>query len=86
MKEKKSITLQFSNYVITGIAYITLWGGEKGFIEMKSYNVDDLTDDFIKKGANDNGYGCQSIDKIEIDIYENYEGYLVYLESKEIEM
>ena len=86
MEGKKTITLEFSHYVIMGTAYLTLWGGDKGEIPMQPYRIDSLTEDEIKKGANDNGFGCQSIDKIEVDIYENYEGYTVYLESRAIEM
>lgn len=86
MEGKKTITLEFTDYVVTGTAYLTLWGGDKGSIPMKPYHINSLDENEIKKNANDNGFGCQSIDSIEVDIYENYEGYKVFLESRTIEI
>lgn len=81
--QKKTITLDFTDYVIKGTAKLLLWGGDNGTIEMQSYHVNNLTEKEIAAGANDSGFGCERIVSIEVDIYENYNGYLVYLESRE---
>lgn len=74
----KTITLKLTNYQVTGNATCTYWDGDRFTIPMKSYHVNSLDMDEILKGANDNGFGCRSIDEVEFHIYENYEGYLVH--------
>ena len=83
---KKNITLEFTNYVIKGTANCTYWDGTDFSIPMKPYNIDSLEIEKLLSGVNDNEFGCQSINSVEIDIYENYEGYLVFLEERELEV
>jgi hypothetical protein len=72
----KSITLNFTDYVIEGIADLTAWGGGNACIEMKSFHVKSLKD--IKENLNDNGFGVESINGAICDVYRNYEGTLKY--------
>lgn len=73
----KSITLEMTNYLVRGTAYITCWDGTCGEIGMKEYHSNSLNFEEIFDGVNDNGFGCSSIDKVHFRIYENYDGYLV---------
>lgn len=77
-KEKKTITLEFTDYLIRGSATITCWDETQGEVEMKEYHTNSLDFEEVFAGANDNGFGCKSIDEVLFIIYENYEGYLVY--------
>lgn len=73
----KKIVLERVGYRITGRAAVTLWGGDRGYIEMKSYVIPELTKEKILDGANDNGFGVYSIDGLEVYVHEMYEnGYV----------
>lgn len=83
----KTITLEFTDYKITGTAHIILWGGEPATIPMDPYHVDNIeTDEEIIEGANDAGFGCEKIVSVDVEIYENYEGHNVFLDEKTIEI
>ena len=73
----KTITLQHTGYVVKGTALLKLWGGGKGVIDLKPIHLDSIPDDLTKIEYNDNGFGCESILEVEIEIYEDYEGVLV---------
>lgn len=70
----KNITLELTDYVVKGFSDLTLWGGEQGFIEMKSFHVKKLKE--IKDNINDNGFGVQKINGAICNIYRNYQGTL----------
>ena len=75
----KQITLNFTNYRVEGIAHVKLWGIDKVYYEipMKPYHVNSLDLEEIISKVNDNGYGCEEIVSVDIQLYENYEGHLV---------
>ena len=75
----KSITLNFTDYVIKGIADVTPWGGGNACIEMRPFHVKSLKE--IKENLNDNGFGVKNINGAIVDIYHNYEGTLKYSKS-----
>ena len=79
---EKTLTLKFTNYEVHGIAHCTYWDDTKFSIPMKPYHIKSLDD--ILAGVNDNGFGCRSIDCAEIEIFENYEGTLLFLQEMEI--
>ena len=72
----KTITLNFTDYVIKGISDLTAWGGGNACIEMKPFHVKSLKE--IKDNINDNGFGVESINGAICDVYLNYEGTLKY--------
>lgn len=74
----KSITLNFLNYKVSGVADVTMWGGGNGCIEMTPFTVNSLDTGSLIKGLNDAGFGVQSINGGVCDISENYDGYLVF--------
>lgn len=73
---KKTITLEHIGYVCGGTAYLTLWGGGNGSIEMDEWRImkEKLSNSDIATGINDGQFGCVSIDKAEVYIYELYNG------------
>ena len=77
----QTITLQLTDFVVKGTAYITSWDGTNGCISMKPYHIPENNIDVILEGINDNGFGCQSIDLVDVDLYANYEGYLVHIDE-----
>ena len=68
----KHIELQFTDYFITGVADLTLWGGDSSCISMRSFHVKKLKE--IRQGINDNRFGCESINGAICNIFRNYEG------------
>lgn len=77
----KTLTLKLTGYTIKGFSYVTLWDNTSGCISMKPFQVTENKLEEILKGINDNGFGCQCIDEADVEIYENYEGYLVFIDS-----
>ena len=69
----KTIKLKQIGYRIHGITILTDWYGQRGYIEMKSFDLDKLTEKGIREGINDAEFGCQSIDGADITICELYE-------------
>ena len=82
--ESKTLTLNLSGYRIKGVADITLWGGDAACIEMKPVKVLTLDKDNLMEHVNDNGFGVQSINGAIVDIYEDYEGTIQYMETIEV--
>lgn len=78
---ENSITLNLTDYVVMGTAYITFWDNTEGCIDMESYHIKENNIDLILEGVNDNGFGCQSINTVDIELYANYEGHLVFIED-----
>ena len=79
--------MEFTDYVVKGIALIKLWGSDiPAYIDMKPYHINDLSETEILFGINDGGFGCEQIIKAEIFIYENYEGYDKYLTSMVVQV
>ena len=72
-----TITLNFTNYILKGEALIIDWFDQRCAITMKDIERDNL-DNITIDDLNDNGFGCQSIEGAYIQVYKNYEGYLVY--------
>ena len=71
-KVKKSITLKLSHYEVRGVADVSPWGGGRGSIDMKPFNVASIDNGLIKAGINDNGFGVQSINGAVCDVYAVY--------------
>lgn len=71
----KTKTITQIGFVISGTAYLTLWGGELGTIEMshKFLPYDLCTPKNILRCVNDAGFGVQSIDSADIDISIKYD-------------
>jgi hypothetical protein len=72
----KNITLKFTGFTVKGISELKLWGGGKGSIEMKSFDVKHLRE--IREEINDNGFGCEEILGAICEVYKNYNGHLEY--------
>jgi len=83
LKEKpaEQIVLKFTNYIVKGISDLTNWGGMAGCIEMKQFSLPEITEKALLENINDNGFGVEKINGAICDIYANYEGTLVYLET-----
>ena len=80
---KNTITLTFCGFVCRGSAKISFWGGGSGTIDMNSwcFDAEDCNALYsapvlkmIADGINDDGFGCESIDSADIDIYGIYKG------------
>lgn len=76
-----TITLNFTNYTIKGVALILDWSGQTGSIIMDTITVDNIENLSIKD-LNDGGFGCQEIKGAYLTIYKNYQGYLVADDDK----
>jgi hypothetical protein len=77
--KKKTVTLEFKNYLVKGIVHCINWDGSEGFVDMKPYYVNSLDIEEILSGVNDNGFGCMYINSVDIQMYECYEGFTEYL-------
>lgn len=86
MKEENGkLILDFTDYVVKGILYLTDWYNHDGYIEMKPYHIEEPSTEQIVWNSNDSGFGAQSFNAVEVDIYKNYEGTLVHYQSVKIE-
>ena len=75
------IRVGFCHFKATGWVQITLWGGGSGTIDMEEFELPDpFTKKDIVEGINDNGFGCQSIDRAEVDIYAVYDAIDVHID------
>ena len=83
---KKELRLEFTDYVVKGEVLVDFWGGAKGNCFIRHYHVSTLNMEEILAGINDGGFGCKRIFAAKLDIYENYEGYLVHNSSIEIDI
>ena len=77
-KVAKSIRLKFTNYIIKGTTFLTLWVGGESSIEMDPFEVDNISEETLLANINDAGFGVQSINGALCHIYCNYEGYERY--------
>jgi hypothetical protein len=77
----KSVTLKFTNYRVTGVADVTMWGGGRACIEMTPFTVDKLDKETLLEKINDGGFGVERINGAVCDVSENFEGHLVFKES-----
>ena len=75
---KKQITLSFTDYLIEGVAQVTLWGGGAACIKMKPFHLKSANARELLKNLNDAGFGVESIDGAICHISENYEGTTKY--------
>lgn len=76
-----TITLSLTGYHIQGTADITLWGGGKACIEMTPFKVPTLEGVDLRAHINDNGFGVERINGAVCNVFENYEGHLVFKET-----
>lgn len=72
MKIPKTITLRLKRLIVTGHADVSPWGGGRGYVKMREYVIDDLSDENIKAGMNDGGFGVESINGAVCDVYAEY--------------
>lgn len=77
----KSITLKKSGYIVKGVSDLTMWGGGNGCIVMEPFKLKKITKKNILNNLNDNGFGVQSINGAIVNIYENFNGYEVFLKQ-----
>jgi hypothetical protein len=82
MGKKDAITLKFTNYYVTGVADLSLWGGGNAAIVMEPFTVENPNKSTLLKNLNDSGFGVESINGAVCDIYKNYEGHNVFLKGE----
>jgi hypothetical protein len=76
---EKSVTLKHIGYYCDGTAFLNLWGGGQGNIQMNAWSTQKGDRKSIVKGINDGQFGCESIESAKVDVYDLYEnGYKVY--------
>lgn len=73
----RKITLLQNGYYVRGTATINLWGGGTGEMEMQPVHLETLSTENVLRAINDNGFGCESYDKVEATILLYY-GYGVF--------
>lgn len=71
----KSKTINQTGIVVKGTATLNLWGGGQGDIQMDETYLpnDKITPKNILRCVNDGGFGCQSIESADIEIYIKYD-------------
>lgn len=84
--DKKTITLELTNYIIRGEVSVIDCNGKENALFMDDYYVDTPDLDSIKAGLNTSRFGVQKVLSASIDIYENYDGYEVYVDSINIDL
>lgn len=71
-----SIDYELDHFIMEGSVDLTLWGGDKGSIEMKpvrlSLDTDITNTKVLSCYVNDNGFGVQSIDHAYVSITAVY--------------
>ena len=80
----KTVSLKQTGILIKGESLLNLWGGGQCSIEMESYflPIGKATKDNILRCVNDNGFGCESIECANIDIYDVFEKCIINTISK----
>lgn len=79
-------TLKQIGYEVCGQLTMNLWGGGTGVIEMKPTAIQELNTENVLRAINDNGFGCESYESAEADIYILYErGLTDYLTTVEFD-
>jgi hypothetical protein len=68
-------TITQTGIVVKGTATLNLWGGGQGTIDMSPVFIPygKITKNNILRAVNDAGFGCESIENAEIDIYIKYD-------------
>jgi len=71
----KTKTINQIGIVIGGESVISLWGGGEGTIKMDETFIpnDKISKQNILRCVNDGGFGCESIDSSDIDIYIKFD-------------
>jgi len=59
--EKKTLTLDFIGYRITGVADVTPWGGGNACIQMNPVLTDNISKKSLLENLNDAQFGVESI-------------------------
>lgn len=77
MKNKKSFTVEANHigYEIHCDITITLWGGGKGKLHIKKIFIPygEFTKERFLKSIHDDGFGCESINTFNAEIFNVYE-------------
>ena len=73
MTKKESITLKHIGYRCKGFATINLHGAGQGNIQMDDWDTEKGDRDSILKGVNDGQFGCESIEKAIVNVFNLYE-------------
>jgi len=87
-KGVKTITLKLIGYRVMGTAIINFWGGGQGAADMTPtfIPVNKFSEETVLKSVNDGQFGCESIERAEIEIFEKYErGVLIPFDEITIE-
>ena len=79
----ESITLNFTDYRITGVASVISWGGGQACIEMKPFHIKDINKISVDD-LNDNGFGVEKITGAYVYIEKNYEGHYIFDYNMEV--
>jgi len=71
----KKLSVEMTDWFVSGVAFVTDWYGNSGFIPMRPERIPlgELTKAALFEAVNDNGFGVQSIDAAYIEISEYYE-------------
>ena len=70
---KNKITLKLEHFIISGIADVTGWAGERGGIRMSRFKVASCEDDaLIFANLNDGGFGAKKIHGACVEVYAAY--------------
>jgi len=77
----KSVRLKFTNYKVSGLADVFIWGGGRACIEMTPFTVTNLNKETLLEKINDGGFGVERINGAICDVSENFEGHLVFKET-----
>lgn len=73
----RTVTLKQIGWTIRGQAFVTTWYGRQGIADMKPTFVPlgKLTRDKVHCSINDGGFGAQSIDRADVEVYRTYENH-----------
>ena len=76
----RDVNLNQIGYRIQGVAYLNLWGSGQGSIDMQDVDIlAPITKEKLLGCINDGGFGCESIDSVELDIFDLFEnGYVEF--------
>jgi len=82
----KELNIKQIGISVEGEALINLWGGGQGTISMDRtfLPLDKATKTNILRCVNDGGFGCESIESAEIDIYDVYEHHIAKIYNRTI--
>lgn len=72
---KKEINLKLVGYKVAGETLINLWDGTQGTVDMTPHVIKQQktpTKKQITGKINDGGYGCESIEEADVNVYAVY--------------